>query len=222
MDTIELSTIDTKYGRLLIEGHMTFKKETENGFNNKCYILIFQRRLFAFETRGKNSKNMFWLLFGGKPCEDTKEEYDYLSSVPITNSMSIKVEKLSEGGILTVYNLRDFLPVLHDSFNIKLKDDKALEELKAKIQKLIDNASPRPTEDHQGHEFSPFIKHHIVHIGDPKPPPKCSLCKHYFFGQLLIGYKCNTCSSIYHEKCFLEGNSSDIYGNYKMSHYTYY
>ena len=214
MGSDDMKTLDTKYGRLMIEGQMTFKKEIENNYSHKCYLMFFQRRLFTFKIENECNKTFRGGWFGGSFCDETKNTYCYRDSIPITNSMSINVEKYPEFSIMTVCNLRDFIPVNQESFSVKIKDEKSLEELKEKIQKLIEDASPRPIDDHQGHEFSPFIKHHELRIvEDPKLPPKCAICRHYLFGQLLCGYKCDTCTSIYHEYCFLEGKANDLYGN---------
>jgi hypothetical protein len=213
MDSDALKTLDTKYGRLILEGQMTFKKVIENSYNQKCYLMFFQQRLFTFKIENEGNKTFLGSLFGGH-CDETKNTYFYRDSIPITSSMNINVEKYPEFSIMTVCNLRDFIPVNHESFCVKIKDEKTLNELKEKIQKLIDDASPRPIDDHQGHQFSPFIKHHLLEISeDPKSPPKCSSCRHYLFGQLQCGYKCDTCTSIYHENCFLEGAANNLYGN---------
>ena len=216
MSELEIANIDTKYGRLMIEGHMTFKKETDPNFNSKCYLMFFQYRMLAFEVQGKPNKNMFWYMFANKDTssDDTKDNYDFLTSIPITSSMTITIDKQAEGGIMSVNNMRDFLPIANESFKLKFKEMKTLEELKGKIEKLIVNASPCPSHEHSGHEFVPFMKHHIVNIADPRPTPKCGSCKHFLFGQLLFGYHCKTCDSIYHEKCFLEGEANELYGNY--------
>ena len=63
MSESDIANIDTKYGRLLIEGHMTFRKETDPSFNTKCYLMFFQYRMLAFEVQGKSNKNMFWYMY---------------------------------------------------------------------------------------------------------------------------------------------------------------
>ena len=128
--------------------------------------------------------------------------------------MDIQEEKQANGFVLTISNLHNFVPDPNKSFSIRLKEERAFDELKGKVKKLVENAAPDPTDDHHNCDFSTFIKLHEVDIAKPKPPPKCAACKHYLFGQLLFGYKCNTCKAIYHEKCFLAGEANSLYGNY--------
>lgn len=213
MDVSEIKSLDTKHGRMLIEGQMYFKRETEKYFSGKCYVVFFQRCIISFEIE-KEIKHRMKSWFGAVGANDTtKDTYKYICTIPITNNMEIQSDKQASGFMLTVSNMRNFRPDPHESFSIRLKDEKAYDELKEKIAKLINNAAPNPTEYHQRCNFQPFIKHHDMDIADPKPPPKCAACRHFLFGQLLFGYKCNTCRAIYHEKCFLAEEEYSVYGN---------
>ena len=215
MEMSEINSLDTKHGRLVLEGQMVFKKQTERHYNAKCYLMFFQRSIFAFEIEN-DSANQFKKFFTGVTSYDTsKDSYRYMCTIPVTKEMEVKGDKQVNANILTVSNLRSnsFLSNPHESFSLRIRDEKAFDELKLKVEKLVENASPRPNAEHQGCDFAPFIKHHEIDIAHPKPPPKCAECRHYLFGQLLCGYKCNTCRAIYHEKCFLDGESNSIYGN---------
>ena len=219
MDTSEIKTLDTKYGRLLLEGQMYFKKETERFFCGKNYVMFFQRFVLAFEIEKPEIRNRMKSWFGGSDANGVmKDNHKYIAKIPITDNMDIQSEKQANVFTLTVSNMENFRPNPHESFSIRLRDEKAFDELKVKIEKLIDNAAPHPTEDHYGHDFEPFIKHHDIDIAKTKPPPKCKACRHFLFGQLLFGYKCNTCRAIFHEKCFLAGEATTLYGN-KHDHF---
>ena len=77
MDSETINTLDTKYGRLMIEGPMTYKKVLENNYSNKCHLMFFQRRLFTFKIENE-SKQTFWGgWFGGNFCDDTKNTYHF-------------------------------------------------------------------------------------------------------------------------------------------------
>ena len=79
--------------------------------------------MLAFEVQ-KPNKNMYWYLFANKDTssDDTKDVYDYLTSIPITASMAITIEKQAKGGIMSVHNMRDFLPIANESFKLKFKE----------------------------------------------------------------------------------------------------
>ena len=214
MDTSEIKTLDTRYGRLLLEGQMCFKKETERSFSGKNYVMFFQRCVLSFEIERPEIKTRMKSWFCAPSANGVMtDNYKYICKIPITNNMEIHPEKQATAFTLTVSNMENFRPNPHESFSIRLKDEKAFDELKLKIEKLIHNAAPHPTEDHYGHDFEPFIKHHDIDIANTKPPPKCKACRHFLFGQLLFGYKCNTCRAIFHEKCFLAGEGTSTYGN---------
>ena len=118
MDTDEIKKMDIKYGRLSLEGQLTFKKETESHYNDRSYLMCFQRRIFIFEI--VHSKRKFLSLFlNATPTDSTKDTYNFVGSLPISNSMSVTVEKHPDHSVLKVRNLHEFLPIPHESFSAK-------------------------------------------------------------------------------------------------------
>ena len=96
MESEELRTIATKYGRLVLEGQMIFKKETEQQYSSKFYLMFFQRRLFTFKIEKACNKTFLGGLFGGNCSDNANDIYHYKDSIPITNCMSITVEKVDK------------------------------------------------------------------------------------------------------------------------------
>ena len=164
MDPSDKLSLETKYGRLRLEGKMLFRRETSRTFTGNGYVMFFDSSVLFFEienTVRDRMKNWF-----GTPSSNdtTSHTYRYVCTIPITKNMDIQEVKVANGFVLTISNLRNFVPNPNESFSVRLKEERAFDELKLKVKKLVENAAPKPTDDHHNHDFKTFIKHHEVDI----------------------------------------------------------
>ena len=206
--------LESDYGQLMFEGRMKFKRENDSKFEDNCYIMCFHSRILIFEIETNKEKST---TKGGLP---PKDNYVYIGSVRVTNSMILSVDETGKKeGIITLRTMENFTINNRESFSVSVPLGKEFDTLKKKFQDVIDAAAPRPCEKHRMHEFHTAIPIHDFAIRSPHPPPRCGDCDLYIFGLLFMGYKCETCDKCYHEDCFLDGAPDTSFGMHSFNAY---
>ena len=214
--------LESNYGQLMFEGRMKFKKETEQKYENNCYLMCFQHRILVFDIEEPEDKKrgILEIFKQDSSYQHSKEFYVYISSIKVTQSMMCVSEESAgnkDEGVITIRNMKNFVVDTQESFSVMVprgENNKELEELKKQFGKLIEDAMTRPTCDkHRMHDYHTAIQKHDIEIKNPKPPPRCAECNLYIFGLLFMGYRCETCKEVYHKECFMSGmEMSHIYG----------
>ena len=200
--------LESNYGKLIFEGPMAFKRQNENEYKDKCYLMCFQDRILAFETQTQEHTD-----------SALKDKYFFIDSVEVTYNMNVVVERKRKEAVITVQTFDKFIVCNRNSFNIKVnlrttKGQNELEELEGKFRNLISKKVPRPCPKHRVHVFEVCLSQPDIDIRVPTPPPTCGECNLYLYGQFFTGYKCKNCDCYYHEHCFIEGSPDPCLGTF--------
>ena len=195
--------LETDYGQLMFEGQVQFKMQNENRYNDKCYLICFQFRIMIFEIERHEEHH-----------STHKDFYFFMDSIEVSNKMTYTVEeKGKKEWIITVQTVdHNFVVINRKSFNIKVNLEQEKDELEAKFKDLLDKAAPRLCEKHRTHNYQTCLPDHDIDFRNPKPPPSSGECDLYLFGQIFMGYKCESCNCCYHEQCFITGSSDPDLG----------
>ena len=223
--------IESNYGQLLFEIPRTkFKKECDQRYEENCFLMCFQTRILIFEIEPPEDEAKSYEFWKKEASyQQNKESYVYISSIKVTNSMTLLSDENEGGrkeGVITVRNSDNFQINAQESFNVmvplgeadKNGKYKEFDALKKKFEELINEAMRRPdTDKHRMHDCHTAIRKHDIEIKSPKPPPLCGECGLYIFGTLFMGYKCETCQKCYHKECFLNGMDMGTYGKHCLN-----
>ena len=208
MDNIE--KLESEYGALMFHCRISWKRINEADFKGSGFLMCFTYQILIFDVE-QNKKNL-----GDYLCvhHQPKNMLTHVDSIKVTKWMLL-LDKIDNKKhyVLTVCSLDPDLAMNNrKSFSILVKRKEEFDTLKEKFQDLIDTVDADPCEKHDGHKFHKQIPKHEIDLRDPLPPSTCGECGLYIFGSLLMGYKCETCQQLYHDACFLKGESDPTFG----------
>ena len=190
--------LETKYGPLLYNGRMRFKRLKQQELKENYYLMIFKFTILIFEVVENRKANFMvkWLS-----AEDqAMPSLTHVDTISIRDTRNTILVVPDSRGIATVQVLDDdFSLNQHESFNIYGFPGQDIQSVQATIEEIINNTHLRPSSKHTGHKFQPIDAAAVDH----QKPPECGQCGMFVYGLVFLGYRCDDCNRTYHEKCFV-------------------
>ena len=190
--------LETKYGPLLFNGRMRFKRLQDQDLKNNYYIMCFKFTILIFEIESITENFLIkWL----SASDQAMPSLNHVDTISIRNTKNTVLMVPDGTCTATVQVLDDdFSLNQHESFHIYGFPGQDIASVKTTIDNIIHNNDQRPLDEHMNHKFEPILDAAAI---NNQSPPECGRCRMFVFGLLFLGYRCHTCNQYYHEECFL-------------------